>query len=60
MTKKQRIYANVLATMRMENMPLQESDKRRVIACLEGKQSFDQSINALIVKHARKDAPKVR
>ncbi len=54
MTKTQRIYANVCATMRMEGMPLQESDKQRVMACLNGKQSFDQSINALIVKHTRK------
>ena len=54
MNKTQRIYANVCATMRMEGMPLQDSDKRRVMACLNGKQSFDQSINSLIVKHTRK------
>ena len=60
MTKTQRAYANVLATMRMEGMPLQESDKQRVMACLSEKQSFEQNIQALIVKHTCRPMQKPR
>ncbi len=54
MTKTQRVLANVCATMRMEGMPLQESDKRRLMACLSGQQSFEQNVHALVAKHTRK------
>lgn len=60
MTKVQRILANVSATMRMEGMPLKRSDRRRVMACLSGRESFDASVRALVQKHARKAPGKAR
>ena len=58
MNKTQRIVANVDATMRMEGMPLKRSDKARVTACLEGKVSFQSSIDALVLKHTIKASAK--
>lgn len=40
--------------MRMENMPLFESDKLRIKECLEGKVSFQDAIDLLVKKYASK------
>lgn len=60
MPKEQRLYAHVSATMRMEGMPLNASDTKRLLACLKGEQSFEQNIKALVAKHSLKPGNKVR
>lgn len=51
MNNSERIIENVNATMSMENMPLLDSDKKRMTECLEGKVNFDDAVNALINKY---------
>lgn len=51
MSKTERIIENVNATMSMEDMPLQEPDKKRLQECIEGKVDFQVAINVLIRKY---------
>ena len=56
MSKTERIIENVNATMSMEDMPLLESDKKRMQECIEGKVDFQDAINELIRKYMHKQA----
>jgi hypothetical protein len=53
MVDKKIILSNVDATMRMEGMPLTKKDKDRIKKCLDGKASFDQSVEILVKKHSK-------
>lgn len=54
MTKNEKILENVNATMSMENLPLEQEDKERIMECLEGKQTFKSAIDLLINKYTQK------
>lgn len=54
MTKQERIIENVNASMAMEGMPLTEKDKQRIRDCLGGKTTFQDAVNEIIRKHAKK------
>jgi hypothetical protein len=51
MSDLERVIENVNATMSMENMPLLDSDRKRMQECLEGKVDFQDAINILILKY---------
>lgn len=54
-SKTERIIENVnAATMSMEDMPLLESDKKKMQECIEGKVDFQDAINGLIRKYMHK------
>lgn len=46
-----RLIENVDSMMAMENMPLENSDKERIIDCVTGKSTFEAEICKLIMKH---------
>lgn len=54
MSETDRIIENVNATMSMENMPLHAEDRKRMRECLEGKKTFQETIDLLIKKHTHK------
>jgi hypothetical protein len=56
MNNSERIIENVNATMSMEDMPLLESDRKRIQECIEGKVDFQDAINVLIRKYMHKQA----
>ncbi len=56
MSKTERIIENVNATMSMEDMPLLESDRKRMQECIEGRVDFQEAINELIRKFMHKQA----
>lgn len=56
MSKSEKIIENVNATMSMEDMPLLDSDKKRIQDCIEGKIDFQDAINILIRKHMHNQA----
>ena len=45
---------NVNAIMAMENMPLENEDRGRILECLEGKVSFQEAVDGLVNKYTRK------
>ena len=54
MSENERIIANTNATMSMEDMPLMQEDKDRLRDCLEGKASFQDTIDMLVRKYTHK------
>ncbi len=48
-----RIIENVNATMDMENMPLTNENKEMIRACLEGRTSFSDMLEKVIIKYKR-------
>lgn len=54
MSNTERIIENVNATMAMEDMPLFSEDKDRIRECIEGKVSFDATIEMLLKKYTHK------
>ena len=48
MSDKEENFANTMATMAMENMPLSNEDIAVLEACLSGKISFEEAIAAAI------------
>jgi len=55
-TKAENIVKEVEYTMRMENMPLTERDKRRLLDCLNGKTDFHDVLRKTIERHSLKRA----
>ncbi|MGN1392500.1 MAG: hypothetical protein ACI4V7_00440 [Succinivibrionaceae bacterium] len=51
MTMNEKILENVNATMSMEDLPLNQEDKDRIMSCLEGRNSFKSAISSLINKY---------
>ena len=45
------VLRNVDSTMTMEGMPLDDEDRRRILNCLEGKKSFQQTVDELILHY---------
>ncbi len=54
MSQNERIIENVNATMAMENMPLENEDRGRILECLEGRISFQEAVEALVNKYTHK------
>lgn len=54
MTENDRIIENVNASMGMEDMPLTFEDKKRIRDCLEGKKSFQDTVDDIIRKHIKR------
>jgi hypothetical protein len=47
------IVKNIDFTMEMEDMPLTEEDKSRLISCLNGKTDIQKILNETIKKHTK-------
>jgi hypothetical protein len=47
------IVENIDFSMRMEDMPLTEEDKSRLINCLNGKTDIQKILNETIKKHTK-------
>ena len=43
------VLENADSTMTMEGMPLDDADRRRIMDCLEGKKTFQQTVNELVL-----------
>ncbi len=48
-----RIIENVNATMDMENMPLTNENREMIMDCLEGRVSFNDMLEKVIIKYKR-------
>jgi hypothetical protein len=54
MSQNEKIIENVNAIMAMENMPLENEDRGRILECLEGKTTFQEAVDGLVSKYTRK------
>ena len=56
MSEEERILENINASMAMEDMPLTQENKRTILACLEGKKTFQSAVDEVISRYSKKQA----